>query len=113
MPMLGGALAVRHGGHELIFDWNNTYPSKIAWAAFYNDCEHEVEEVRSGHRVTLTYNLYVTDRNALTLRQPSSIVDPSRMVLHGMLKETLLRPGFMTRGNNTPACCLPYFCLTQ
>ncbi len=44
------------------FDWssNDKADPEIKWAAFYSDCEHEVHEVTSGHRVTLTYNLYVT-----------------------------------------------------
>lgn len=28
------------------------------WAFFYSDCEHEVEEVTDGTRITVTYNLY-------------------------------------------------------
>jgi hypothetical protein len=53
----GGQLVVRHQGHSTVFDWANNSPN-IQWAAFYGDCEHEVSQVVSGHRVTLTYNLY-------------------------------------------------------
>jgi hypothetical protein len=28
------------------------------WVAFFTDCEHEIEPVKSGHRLTLQYNLY-------------------------------------------------------
>ncbi|KAK4695497.1 hypothetical protein P7C71_g2267, partial [Lecanoromycetidae sp. Uapishka_2] len=41
------------------YDWSNEDADVISWAAFYSDCEHEVQEVESGHRITLTYNLYV------------------------------------------------------
>jgi hypothetical protein len=34
----------------------------IQWAAFYSDCEHEVKEVKTGHRITLAYRLYVHER---------------------------------------------------
>ena len=34
----------------------------IRWAAFYSDCEHSIEPVLSGHRLTLTYNRYATSK---------------------------------------------------
>jgi hypothetical protein len=43
------------------FDWGSTSEQpELQWAAFYSDCEHEVFPVQSGHRITLTYNLYAT-----------------------------------------------------
>ena len=33
---------------------------RLAWAAMYSDCEHEIKPVTTGHRVTLTFNLYQT-----------------------------------------------------
>ena len=42
----------------------------IAYIAFYSDVEHEVLKVTSGHRVTITYNLYL-----LTL--PVEMQEPS------------------------------------
>ncbi len=47
-----------HQGRETICDWSAQKGEAIKWAAFYSDCEHEVLEVTSGHRITLTYNLY-------------------------------------------------------
>jgi hypothetical protein len=32
--------------------------NSIQWMAFFSDCDHEVYEVTSGTRITLTYNLY-------------------------------------------------------
>ena len=61
----GGALLFRHGDLEFTFDSGAavsraTTPC-VGFAAFYSDVEHEVTEVHSGHRVTLTYNLYLED----------------------------------------------------
>jgi hypothetical protein len=63
----GGALLLRHHGHEWIFDSSQALvggrsdqPS-IGYVAYLNDIEHEVAPVTSGHRVTLTYNLYFDD----------------------------------------------------
>lgn len=57
-PHQGGQLRVAHQGRETICDWSAQKGEAIKWAAFYSDCEHEVLEVISGHRITLTYNLY-------------------------------------------------------
>ena len=61
----GGALVFRHQGREFTFDSAATVreaasPS-VAFAAFFSDLEHEVEVVTTGYRVTVTYNLYLTD----------------------------------------------------
>lgn len=60
----GGALIFRHEGQEIKFDSALTLAGEdepaVAYAAFFSDVEHEVEEVRAGYRVTLTYNLYRT-----------------------------------------------------
>ena len=46
----------------MIHDWGKENPSTIEWVAFYSDCEHEVFEVTKGHRITLTYNLYISEQ---------------------------------------------------
>ncbi|EPE32057.1 hypothetical protein GLAREA_12139 [Glarea lozoyensis ATCC 20868] len=58
----GGKFRVSHGSSSTFFDWATDEPNTIQWAAFYSDCEHEVLEVLKGHRITLTYNLYATER---------------------------------------------------
>ncbi|KAF2218602.1 hypothetical protein BDZ85DRAFT_270061 [Elsinoe ampelina] len=60
----GGSLEVRHLDHKKTFDWASESKTAIQWAAFYSDCEHEVQQVTSGHRVTLTYNLYDVDTSS-------------------------------------------------
>ncbi|KLO11815.1 hypothetical protein SCHPADRAFT_905680 [Schizopora paradoxa] len=54
----GGTLILRHGESEWKFESDTVAPSSITYAAFYGDVEHEVAEVKSGFRLTLTYNLY-------------------------------------------------------
>lgn len=61
----GGMLLLRDNGQEFSFDsakalQDRSEPS-IAYIAFYSDVEHEVTKVLSGHRVTITYNLYFDD----------------------------------------------------
>lgn len=58
----GGSLLLRHDDQEWEFDSAKAVADQsspaIGYIAFYSDVEHEVTPVTSGHRVTLTYNLY-------------------------------------------------------
>lgn len=60
----GGALVLRHAGTEVEHSTSDSSgfetPYQLFWATFFSDVEHEVLPVTSGHRVTLTYNLYYT-----------------------------------------------------
>ena len=85
-PHEGGALLLRHRGHEWIFDYGQELAaqgqSSIGYVAFFSDVEHEVAPVASGHFITLTYNLYFDDGGPvsanhavsehLTLPQPAN-----------------------------------------
>ena len=56
----------------------------IHWAAFYSDCEHEVLTVTAGHRITLTYNLYVSAGTGL-LADKTDNLDPMQLPLYRSL----------------------------
>jgi hypothetical protein len=64
-PHEGGALLLRHRGQEWVFDSGKSLAAErepsIGFVAFFSDIEHEVAPVISGHRITLTYNLYFDD----------------------------------------------------
>lgn len=96
-PHEGGQLRVAHQGLETIFDWGQKEANKIQWAAFYSDCEHEVLEVKSGHRITLTYNLYVRERLGGVMRQNTS-VNLKQYALSNKFIDALKAPDFMTKG---------------
>ena len=93
----------------MVFDWSKPYSTSsssqeatdaIKWAAFYSDCEHEVLEVRSGHRITLTYNLYVT-RGSSLLAGHCFALDPTQLPLYNVVNEMINAPGFMKKGELT------------
>ena len=81
----GGALAIRqHEGKddekvtkEWVFDSSallaDCTESSIAYVAFFSDVEHEVLPVTSGHRVTITYNLYFTESASTVPKQPRGL----------------------------------------
>lgn len=58
----GGNLVLRASGREHNFDASsllrNAPATTVAYVAFYSDVEHEVLEVTSGNRVTITFNIY-------------------------------------------------------
>lgn len=57
-PFEGGSLIVRHGGADRTLAFEEAAAGKSpCFAAFYADCEHEVERVTRGVRMALAYNL--------------------------------------------------------
>ena len=50
----GGELVVQHGGQSVRY---RAPKEDLSFVAFYADCRHEVRPVKSGYRVTLTFNL--------------------------------------------------------
>lgn len=57
-PFEGGALVVRHGAAKRTLRFEEAATGRApCYAAFYADCEHEVERVTQGVRLCLAYNL--------------------------------------------------------
>jgi hypothetical protein len=59
----GGELVVDHHGEKL--DFSLSLHNRLNYIAFYADCYHEVKPVKSGYRVTLTYNLILKKSNKI------------------------------------------------
>ena len=58
-------LPVSFEGGELFLD-NKKYEfkgDKLEWIAFYNDINHKIEPVKSGTRITITYDLFFNNVN--------------------------------------------------
>ncbi|KAH7381399.1 hypothetical protein DE146DRAFT_773172 [Phaeosphaeria sp. MPI-PUGE-AT-0046c] len=92
----GGQLIVRHQGHTTTFDWSDE-PNDIKWAAFYSDCEHEVLEVTSGHRITLTYNLYMR-RGLGEMAGHCGTLDARQLPVYKDVRKALATANFMPDG---------------
>lgn len=54
----GGALSVSHGGETQCFDFSGAAAALTAhWAAWYGVCERQVQPLKSGRMLSLTYSL--------------------------------------------------------
>ncbi|PYI16592.1 hypothetical protein BO99DRAFT_217958 [Aspergillus violaceofuscus CBS 115571] len=94
----GGRLTVRHGGQQKAFDWSEASQSAIQWAAFYSDCEHEIETITEGHRLTLTYNLYITQAPTAKIDASNLVLQPQSFPLYNAVHEIFSNPRFMEQG---------------
>ncbi|EIW52432.1 uncharacterized protein TRAVEDRAFT_96799, partial [Trametes versicolor FP-101664 SS1] len=90
----GGVLCIQHdGGHwafdaaAVLADASRSSP-RVAYVAVYSDVEHEVTQITSGHRVTITYNLYYTDEPQPGLAASVEVIQPRGASGH-RLKKTL------------------------
>ena len=94
----GGALVTRHQDRQVTFDWSSS-PNATNWASFFSDVEHEVLPVTSGHRVTLTYNLY---HSAPISPQ---LLDVTSTTFYQDLSSALQTPHFMREGGTLGFYC--------
>jgi len=66
----GGQLIVEHGGESVAY---RSSKDSLSFVAFYADCRHEITPVKSGYRVTLTFNLLApADRAGQAADQPAA-----------------------------------------
>ncbi|KAK5657560.1 hypothetical protein OQA88_3133 [Cercophora sp. LCS_1] len=94
----GGQLKVTHKGREQVHLGNGGSLDATKWVAFYNDCEHQVLPVSSGHCVTLIYHLYVS-AHMDSLLQPRLQASSSKgNGLSHSVKDLLASPSFMPNG---------------
>lgn len=104
----GGTFPLRHNGREWVFNSaelvspQNTESPRAAFIAFYGDMEHEVTEVKSGYRVTLTYNLYFGDDKSTIVPSSSPAkflpIDDTEIKIKNLLKAMLNKPDFLPNG---------------
>ncbi|KAL2277142.1 hypothetical protein FJTKL_00157 [Diaporthe vaccinii] len=90
----GGQLQVRHKGREVTYDWGS-HQNQIWWAAFYTDCEHEVLEVKSGYRLTLTHNLHAIRGGGMFTGIEPPVLDATQLPIYMSLKSIVQNKKFM------------------
>jgi hypothetical protein len=92
------SLPSAHTGGELVIDHagqSNAYRAskeELTFVAFYADCRHQVTPVRSGYRVTLTFNLLSAAET------PAPETDPASELVH-CLTEHFTTPATLRYGS--------------
>jgi hypothetical protein len=76
-----GRLVLNHRGVVQKFDWGRAIqaqkqPNQLHWAAFFGDVDHQIEQIWSGARVTLTYLLRRGKGSAPILETADEAVAP-------------------------------------
>jgi hypothetical protein len=94
----GGELLIEHGGEIAAYRGSK---AALSLVAFYADCRHEVLRVKSGSRITLTYNLLLT--GDITGTDPHA--DPAVGELARCLREHFTTP--VPRSYSGPAADPP------
>jgi hypothetical protein len=75
-PFEGGQLIVRHGAVRQTLPFKEAAQGKApCYAAFYADCEHEVQRVTGGVRLCLAYNLVLKRAQPSAAGKPAAAAD--------------------------------------
>ena len=85
-----GAFVVKHHGVFQTYDWGHAIreqadPTRIHWAAFFGDVDHQIERVWGGLRVTLTYLI----RRGNPTPGGSAVPDRRREALNTLVRQEL------------------------
>jgi hypothetical protein len=106
-PHVGGALRFSKGDETWSLDSATLLAAQrepaIAYAVFFSDTEHEVLPVTAGHRITITYNLYL----APGLGEEDGSVAPAEGAIAAEVKNDEATLGSMLRGLLADAAFLP------
>ncbi|KAG8902269.1 hypothetical protein FRB99_004688 [Tulasnella sp. 403] len=100
-PFEGGELVLRHGKETATIDWSTkgrNGNTNLPWTFFYADVEHEILPVKSGHRLTVAYDVYSTKKVEY---HDSSSIAATRLQdiqLYGVLRAALASADFLPQG---------------
>lgn len=111
----GGRLVVRKDT-TVAFDWEsragfwNPEPStEVQWAAFYGDVDHQIEPIRDGLRVTLTFLLRTPDDHSVDPPAPKATEEE----LEADLRAALRHRGFLRQGGTLGVPCTHLYAETE
>ncbi len=104
-----GAFVVKHHGIFQTYDWGRAIreqaePTRIHWAAFFGDVDHQIEKVWGGLRVTLTY-LIRRAAGAGSETAPDHDRDTLNALVGQKLRALLNDRRFLTRGGTLAFPC--------
>jgi len=104
-----GAFVVRHHGVFQTYDWGHAIreqaePTRIHWAAFFGDVDHQIEHVYGGLRVTLTY-LIRRGTNAARSAMPGGDLVALNTLVRQKLRDLLDDRRFLAEGGTLAFPC--------
>ncbi|KAJ6565703.1 hypothetical protein B0H10DRAFT_1842245, partial [Mycena sp. CBHHK59/15] len=100
----GSAFTLEHGGTAFTFDSTAQLASAslspaLAYIASYTNVEHTLEPVRTGYRVTLTYNIFLSPPGVGISALPGHrIVPANERAFEDTLRVLLVDPAFLPTG---------------
>ena len=106
---LNGAFVVKHRGVFQTYDWGHAIreqaePTRIHWAAFFGDVDHQIERVWRGLRVTLTY-LIRRSTNAARSAMPGGDLVALNTLVQQKLRDLLDDRRFLAEGGTLALPC--------
>lgn len=102
----GGELVVHHGQTQVTFTGSRTSPTAVA---FYADRVHEVKPVRTGHRITLTFNVFLDDgEDRVDLGEPPADLATEAATLLDRHFATAVKRSTRQVGDDRPPIRLAY-----
>jgi hypothetical protein len=104
-----GAFVLRHHGVFQTYDWGRAIreqaePTRIHWAAFFGDVDHQIERIWGGLRVTLTYLLRYAP-NAKNEVAPAQASTPLASLVRQKFRNLLEDARFLASGGTLAFPC--------
>lgn len=105
-----GAFVVKHHGVFHTYDWSDEIreqaePTRIHWAAFFGDVDHQIERVWGGLRVTLTYLIRRGGTNIGRSAVPGGGREALNTLVRQKLRALLDDRRFLARGGTLALPC--------
>lgn len=70
----------------------------VQWAAFYSDCDHQIQHITGGCQAILVYRLYVTEPIGSAIIHEDPIIDPQSLPLYNYTRGLVTNPAFFKKG---------------
>ena len=104
-----GAFVLKHHGVFQTYDWGRAIreqaePTRIHWAAFFGDVDHQIERVWGGLRVTLTYLLRCAP-NVRSEAEPAQASAPLNSLIQQKFRDLLDDARFLAKGGTLALPC--------
>src|SRR6266700_967428 len=105
-----GAFVVKHHGVFETYDWGHAIreqaePTRIHWAAFFGDVDHQIERVWGGLRLTLTYLIRHGSANVERSAVPARSCETLDTLVRQKLRALLDDRRFLARGGTLAFPC--------